>query len=77
MAKDADGWGLCVGEDAGTIFHDTTDPDYREILQALESGVVKRDEPGVWELLESGAHEAGIAPVELREAKTNRVSESL
>jgi len=65
LAKDADGWGLCVDKDAKPIFDDTTDPDFRQILEALESGVVQRDEPGVLDLLKekvSGPNRASEGP---------------
>jgi mono/diheme cytochrome c family protein len=54
LAEAADGWGLCGDEGARPIFQDKTDPDYRQILEALQSGVVRRDEPGVFELLKPG-----------------------
>jgi hypothetical protein len=59
LATDAGGWGLCNGESSMPVFRNKTDPDYRQILQTLESGVIKRHEPGVFELLKSGAPEAG------------------
>jgi len=71
LATDAGGWGLCVGENAGAVFNDKTDPDYREILQVLKTGVIKRHEPGVLELLESRAHEADAAHAGQREARTS------
>ncbi len=57
LEKDAGGWGLCGGKDAKPIFRDTTDADYRQILEALKSGVVRRDEPGVAELLKADVRE--------------------
>jgi len=60
LAKDAGGWGVCIDENEQAVFHDKSDRDYREILQALESGVVRRHEPGVLELLQSRASEASV-----------------
>jgi len=51
LAKEAGGWGICGGKKAPPVFKDKTDADYRKILEALKSGVVKRPQPGVLELL--------------------------
>jgi hypothetical protein len=51
LAKSAKGWGLCVDKNAKPVFKDESDADYRRILEALKSGVVKRIQPGVRELL--------------------------
>jgi len=51
LAKDAGGWGLCASENGKPVFEDKTDGDYRQLLEALRQGTVKRDEPGVKELL--------------------------
>ena len=47
LAKGAGGWGAC----GNSVFANAKDPDYRKILQALTSGVVTREQPGVRELL--------------------------
>jgi hypothetical protein len=53
LAKNAKGWGLCVDKNAKPVFKDESDADYRRILEALKSGVVKRIQPGVRELLKT------------------------
>jgi len=60
LAADADGWGLCVEANGVAVFRDKNDPDYREILRTLESGVVQRHEPGVFELLAPDARRADV-----------------
>ena len=42
---------MCVDKNAKPVFKDESDADYRRILEALKSGVVKRIQPGVRELL--------------------------
>ena len=52
LAKSAGGLQLCVPADGEPIFHDKNDPDYGRMLKALIDGVVRRDQPGVRELLQ-------------------------
>ena len=42
---------MCVSKESGPVFGDKNDPDYGRIIEALTDGVVLRDQPGVWELL--------------------------
>ena len=51
LAKEAGGWGLCADKDATAVFKDKADADCRRILEVLKSGVVRRHQPGVAELL--------------------------
>jgi len=51
LPRSAGGWGVCVGEDGKAIFESRDDPDYRKMLEALETGVERRNEPGLAEIL--------------------------
>ena len=51
LAKSAGGLQLCVSKEGEPVFDDKDDPDYRRIIEALADGVVFRNQPGVWELL--------------------------
>jgi len=51
LAKTADGLQLCAGKDGKPIFPNKNDADYKSILKSLTEGVIRRDQPGVKELL--------------------------
>jgi hypothetical protein len=51
LAKSAGGLQLCVSKEGEPVFDDKDDPDYRRIIEALADGVIFRNQPGVWELL--------------------------
>ena len=51
LAAAAGGLQLCVQPDRRPVFGDRNDPDYQRALRALREGVVRRDQPGVRELL--------------------------
>ena len=50
LAKGAGGWELCMDADGEPVFTNKDDPDYQQILSSLQK-VVRRDEPGVRDLL--------------------------
>ena len=51
LAREAGGWGQCVGPDGQPVFRDTNDPDYQLVLRHLREGVVAREQPGVHAIL--------------------------
>jgi hypothetical protein len=51
LAAAAGGLQMCVQQDRRPVFGDRNDPDYQRALRALREGVVRRDQPGVRELL--------------------------
>jgi len=51
LSKAAGGLRLCRAKDGKDVFGDKSDPDYKRMLRALTDGVVRRDQPGVKELL--------------------------
>jgi hypothetical protein len=53
LATSAGGWGLCVDDQGQFVFDNKSDPDYQKTIEALKTGVQRRDEPGVFALLNS------------------------
>ncbi len=52
LGAKAGGLQMCVPTPGGApVFADKSDPDYKRMLKALATGVIKRDQPGVWEML--------------------------
>jgi hypothetical protein len=53
LSKESGGWGLCKLPAGKAVFPSADDPDRKKLLETLTSGVVRRDQPGVVELIEN------------------------